>query len=219
MKRRLVVRNPEVMQKLYSEGKSVVFMSAHFNNWEPLITAINVLFPHQAFGIGTPLSNKFWDKKINERRERFGMIVTTAENYKQKLAEYKDKPSSVLVLGDQSPGKGASVYWTDFLNRKTAFYFGAEVLANEMNMAVVYGSIYKVKRGYYELELKLITDQPRSEPYGSVTEGYVRLLEKDIQALPEYWLWSHKRWKTPVPENLTEIQAAHKEKFEKRFRA
>jgi len=219
MKRRLVVRNPELMARLFGEGKSVVFLSGHFNNWEPLITALNMLFPHQAFGIGTPLSNKFWDKKVNERRERFGMVVTTADNYKQKLSEYKDKPSSVLVLGDQSPGKGASVYWSEFLNRKTAFYFGAEVLANEMNMAVVYGSIYRIKRGYYELELKLITDQPLTELYGSITEGYIRRLENDIHTHPECWLWSHKRWKTPVPENLAEVQSIHKEKFEKRFRA
>lgn len=218
MKQRLKVRNPEIMQELYDEGKSVIFMSSHFNNWEPLITALNVLFPHQAFGIGTPLSSKFWDKKINDRRERFGMIVTNAKNYKEKLDEYSEKPSATLVLGDQSPGKVENCYWTNFLGQDTAFFFGGEVLANQMNMAVVYGSIYRMKRGYYEIELKLISKEPQNEEYGFITDEYVRILEEDIRQAPQYWLWSHKRWKKQVPENLEEIKKAHKKRFYERFR-
>ena len=218
MEKRLRVRNPEIMQELFDKGKSVIFMSSHFNNWEPLITAQNVLFPHQAFGIGTPLSSKFWDKKINDRRERFGMIVTNAENYKDELAHYKDMPSATLVLADQSPGKDENCYWTSFLNQETAFFFGAEVMANQMDMAVVYGSIYKVKRGYYEIELKLITEDPKATEYGEITEGYIRILEEDIRKHPEAWLWSHKRWKKQVPSNLDEIKREHKKRFENRFR-
>ena len=218
MKKRLVVRNPEIMDQLYEQGKSVIFLSSHFNNWEPLITAQNLLFPHQAFGIGTPLSSKFWDKKINDRRERFGMKVTNAKNYKEALSSFTEKPSATLVLGDQSPGKNENCYWTNFLHQETAFFFGAEVMANQMDMAVVYGSIYRVKRGYYEIELRLITDQPKKEEYGVITEKYIRILEDDIREHPESWLWSHKRWKKDVPENLDEIKATHKKRFVERFR-
>lgn len=218
MQKRLKVVNPEIMDELFKEGKSVIFLSSHFNNWEPLITAQNVLFPHQAFGIGTPLSSKFWDKKINDRRERFGMRVTNAQKYKEVLTGFTEMPSATLVLGDQSPGKDENCYWTDFLNQKTAFFFGAEVMANQMDMAVVYGSIYKVKRGYYEIELKLITENPRTTQYGEITEGYIKILEEDIRKHPEAWLWSHKRWKKEVPENLEELKETHKKRFNERFR-
>ncbi len=219
LRKRLRVRNPELMKGLYERNKSVVLVAGHYNNWEFLITGVNILFPHQAFGIGTPLSNKFWDDRITRRRERFGMKVTNAGSYKQSLKEFSDGPTSVLVLGDQSPAHNASVYWTRFLNQDTAFYFGTEVLANQFDMAVVYASVHKIRRGYYELELKLITENPRQEVYGAITEGYIRLLEKDIHSAPDRWLWSHKRWKMEAPKDLASVRENHKSKFEKRFRA
>ncbi|MBK6524768.1 MAG: hypothetical protein IPG07_03955 [Crocinitomicaceae bacterium] len=92
-------------------------------------------------------------------------------------------------------GKAENCYWTNFLNQETAFYFGAEFMANEFDMPVICGIIHKVKRGKYELELKLITANPRQESYGFITESYIRNLEEAIIDEPRYWLWSHKRWK------------------------
>ena len=219
LRERLVVRNPGVMEQFYNQGKNVILLSSHFNNWEFLITAQNLLFRFQAVGIGTPLSNKFWDKKITDRRERFGMKVVHAKNYKQILPTLKDKPTATLVLGDQSPGKNENCYWTTFLNQETAFFFGAEFMANEFDMPVISGTIHKVRRGKYELELKLITANPRLEPYGFITEQYIRQLEETITEAPQYWLWSHKRWKKDVPKNIDEIKAEHRDRFLKRFRS
>jgi len=218
LKERLVVRNPEVMEQFYNKGKSVILLSSHFNNWEFLITAQNLLFRFQAVGIGAPLSNKYWDKKITERRERFGMKVVHAKNYRQILPTLTEKPTATLVLGDQSPGKNENCYWTTFLNQPTAFFFGAEFMANEFDMPVISGTIHKVKRGKYELELKVITAAPRMEQYGFITEQYIRQLEATIIDEPQYWLWSHKRWKKDVPKNIEEIKLEHKERFFRRFR-
>lgn len=218
LKERLVVRNPEVMEQFYDQKKNVILLSSHFNNWEFLITAQNLLFRAQAVGIGSPLSNKFWDKKITERRERFGMKVVNAKNYKEIIPTLTEKPTATLVLGDQSPGKNENCYWTTFLNQETAFFFGAEFMANEFDMPVISGTIHKIKRGKYELELKVITANPRMEQYGFITEQYIRQLEENIIAEPQYWLWSHKRWKKEVPTNLEEIKAEHRERFFKRFR-
>ena len=219
LKARMTVRNPEIMDELYAESREVLLLSSHYHNWELLITAQNLIFKHQAIGIGMPLSNKFWDKKINDRRERFGMKVVNANNYKEVLNEYSGEPTATLILGDQSPGKDENCYWTDFLNQKTAFFFGAEILANQRNAAVVYAVIHRKKRGYYEVELRVITKQPLEEVYGMITSTYIRNLESDIHDQKYAWLWSHKRWKKAVPENIAEIQANHKERFIKRFRS
>lgn len=218
LKQRLKVRNPEIMADLYAKNKDVILLSSHYNNWEFLITGQHLLFDFQAFGIGTPLSNKFWDKKLNERRERFGMKVIHSNNYKEELQAYQDGPSATLVLGDQNPSKNENCYWTKFLGRETAFFFGAEYMANKFDMAVVSGTIHKVKRGYYELELSLITENPTEEKYGFITQTYIDSLENDIRKHPEYWLWSHKRWKKGIPANLEELKENHKVKFEEKFR-
>ena len=101
--KRLIVENGELMNDLYAKNKSVILVSGHFNNWEWLITAQNNLFQHQAIGIGMPLTSKFWDKKINDRRSRFGMKVTTAHNLNETITKETQEPIAILILGDQSP--------------------------------------------------------------------------------------------------------------------
>ncbi len=216
---RMQLKDNALMDQLYKEGKNVIILSSHLNNWELLITAQSLLFKHQAIGIGTPLSNKFWDAKINERRERFGMQVVHANNYKEILQNNGAKPTATLVLGDQSPGKDENCYWTDFLNQKTAFFFGAEILANQFNSVVVYASIKQLKKGHYEVDVLPITLKPHEEDYGFITSSYIELLEKDINASPANWLWSHKRWKKSVPKNLQELQKNHEKRFVQKFRS
>lgn len=216
--KRIVVKNPEVMETLYASGKDVILVSAHYNNWEFLITAQNFLFKHQAIGIGMPMTNKFWDKKVNTQRQRFGMNVVHAKNYKEKLKEYTTTPTATLVLGDQNPSKPYNSFWTTFLNQESPFTFGAEIMANQTNSAVVYANIKHIKRGYFELELELITDSPREEEYGFITQKYVNILEHTILQHPEFWLWSHKRWKMDIPENLEALKAEQKSRFLSKFR-
>ena len=218
LQQRVKVKNPELMQELFEKDKDVLLLSSHYNNWELLITAQNLVFEHKAIGIGMPLSNSFWDKKLNQKRERFGMHVVNSKNYKSVLNTYKDTPTCTLILGDQSPSNIQNVFWTQFLNQTSAFYFGAEIMANQMNAAVVYASIQSEKRGHYSIELKLITAQPKQKPYGYITQQYIASLEQDIQTSPSRWLWSHKRWKIKTPEDVLDLKKNHQLRFEEKFR-
>ncbi len=215
---RLRVKNPELMQELYAADRNVILLSSHFNNWEFLIKGLSLLFPFKAIGVGKPLTKRFWDKKINEGRECFGMHVVNTCNYKEIITENPDKLNTVLVLNDQSPGKNENCYWTKFLNQDTAFYFGAEVMANKFNYAVVHAIIRRKQKAYYEIELKLLTDTPREEEYGFITRTYIEQLEECIIADPQYWVWSHRRWKKDLPDNLEELKQQHQERFIQKFR-
>ena len=219
LKKRMLVRNPELMIELYDDKHNSILVSGHFNNWEWLISAQNFLFEHQAFGIGMPMTNKFWDKKVNQRRERFGMQVINSNNYQIKFRTYKKKPFAVLTLGDQSPANTSKSYWMNFLNQETAVLFGTEHMANDYNFAVIFFVVHKVKRGFYELELKLITKDAKSLEWGQITEQHTRMLEAEIIRNPSQWLWSHKRWKREIPQDLTTLKRKQKKYFEERFRA
>ncbi|NBX79343.1 MAG: hypothetical protein EBQ94_03020 [Flavobacteriales bacterium] len=218
LRKRLIVKNPELMEQLYSQKRNVILVSGHYNNWEWLISAQNFLFKHQAFGIGMPLSNKFWNDKVTQRRERFGMKVVSSSNYKVKFQTFKKKPYAVLTLGDQSPAHSTKSYWMNFLNQQTAVLFGTEFMANEFDFAVVFFIVRKIRRGYYELELKLLTEEPKSLKWGEITEIHTTLLEHEIIQNPAYWLWSHKRWKREIPQDLTELKIHQKKRFESKFR-
>ncbi len=217
--KRMAVSNPEVMEHLFAQGKSVILVSGHYNNWEWMITSQALLFKHQAMGIGMPMSSTFWDKKVNTQRERFGMKVIHSKNYKTEIAAMNDAPIAILTLGDQSPGDARKSYWMNFLNRPTAVLFGSELMANEFDFAVVFFAIHKIKRGYYSIELKQITNQPKSLNWGEITEQHTLLLEAEINAHPEQWLWSHKRWKRDLPADLDQLKKEQHEKFNQRFRS
>lgn len=221
IRKRFIIQNPELMNDLYDKGKSVLLVSAHYNNWEWMITGQNLFFKHQAVGIGMPLSSGFWDKKINALRQRFGMRVIHSKIVKESFESYKRNKelTATLVLSDQSPGDSFKSYWTTFLGRDTAVAFGAEQLANTYDQAVVFYLPKKIKRGYYSVELSLITEDPKTLPWGEITEQHVRLLEKGIIACPQAWLWSHKRWKRDLPANLEELKSTQREKFNSIFRS
>lgn len=217
LSKRFTVKNHEIMDALFQQGKSVILVSGHYNNWEWMITSQNFLFPHQAMGIGMPLSSKFWDTKINERRQRFGMKVVNAATLKKSLENQKHEPIALLTLADQSPGDSKKSYWMNFLNQQTAVLFGTELLAHQHDFAVVFFITGKQKRGFYETTLSLITENPSTMEWGTITEKHVQLLEKEIIKSPHYWIWSHKRWKRKIPENLNKLKAQQRQHFDERF--
>jgi len=218
LRKRIKVVNPELMQNLYQKNKSVLLVSGHYNNWEWLISAQAFLCPHQAVGIGMPLSSKFWDKKLNEKRARFGMKIIHSKIVKDFYEKPIEQPIATLILSDQSPGDSHKAYWMEFLNQQTAVLFGCELLAHTYDQSVVFFSMKKLKRGFYTIEFELIAEHSSKMKWGEITEKHTRLLEKLIQSEPSQWIWSHKRWKRQIPENLQELKNQQEHSFYDKFK-
>ena len=218
LEKRYKIRNPELVNDYFNLGQSIILCAGHINNWEWWITYQNEAIKHKAIGIGMPLTQASLGSEINKRRARLGMIVTDSKNYKIEIGKPENHPYALLILGDQSPGSVKKSYWTTFLKQPTAFTFGTEMIANTYNLPVIYYTVNKVKRGYYELEFKLLCSEPLSLPYGELTEKYVNFLEKDILNEPSQWIWSHKRWKKTIPNDINSIKNEHKKHFNDRFR-
>jgi len=216
-KQRVKFLDSGLMERLNRENRKVILVGAHYENFEWIISGLTLLIPQKIYGIGMPLSNLFWDKKLTEKRERCGMKVVNSSNYKEILNS-DNSGFAVLALSDQSPGNSENAFWTNFLNQSTAVLFGAEFMANEWNAAVVYLKMKQIKKGVYSIEPILLTDQPKSLNFGELTEKHVQLLEQQLQENPAPWLWSHKRWKREIPENLNELKIRQKQRFEKKFR-
>ncbi|MEI6124366.1 MAG: lysophospholipid acyltransferase family protein [Bacteroidota bacterium] len=193
--KRVSCDNTEIMEEYAHENRSVILLSAHYGNWEMLIYALNLLYPHLAIGVGKPLSNQTMNVLLNNKRSKTGMKIINASNIKEEFAKDKDRLTASLFLADQYPGGVKKGYPTTFLNKETDFMYGAEKYAREYNFPVVYADITRVKRGHYNLHLVKITDQPKDTAYGFIMSGYIAFLQKTILRAPQYWLWSHKRWK------------------------
>jgi KDO2-lipid IV(A) lauroyltransferase len=193
--KRVTCKNPEVINKYYDRQQSVIVAGGHYNNWEIFAVAINALIKHKAIGIYKPLSNLYFDKKMRDTRSKYGLYMISTKIVKQVFEQEADNLTAIIFAIDQSPSNPKSAHWMKFLNQDTAVLFGTEKYAKEYNYPVVYGRINKEKRGYYSFELFEVTDQPASTAHGEITEKITHLLEKDIRNIPQYWLWSHRRWK------------------------
>ena len=125
------------------------------------------------------------------------MSVTPMQHVVREVIENRKNNVRSLYsfLTDQTPPKGDIKFWTNFLNQDTPVYMGIEKVAVKYDMAVVYFNIQKVKRGYYNLDMELLFDHTSGLPLHVITDSHVRRLEEIINAKPEYWIWSHRRWK------------------------
>jgi len=130
-------------------------------------------------------------------RERFGVnCVESDKGFRTILDNHQRKELSLnCMIGDQSPTKNSSKYWYNFLNQDTAFFVGADKIAKKTDQVVLFPFFKKLKRGYYELEFRIIDDQPQLRSNFEILEKYAQQLEQAIVSAPELWLWSHRRWK------------------------
>jgi KDO2-lipid IV(A) lauroyltransferase len=197
IKRRYRLTNRQLVDRYYEQGRTVVLMSAHYGNWEYMVSSLNMQMLHHGIGVGKPLDDKSVAAFITRRRTRYGTQVVDQSDVRQHVAFYDryHVPCALMMLSDQSPSNPHKSYWTQFLGRDTAFLYGAEYFARKYNYPVLYYSVRKVKRGYYEVTFSPLCEKPEEVPQYSIVENYVRRLEQEIQAAPQYWLWSHRRWK------------------------
>jgi len=199
IKERCKIINPALIAAYAKQGKSLIIPTGHYNNWEMAATTVNLQIPHQPIVIYAPLKNKFFNDLIKGTRTKFGLELWSKREVKTGLKTAPKRLRAIIFAADQSPGLARAAYWTTFLNQETGVMIGSAKYAKQYGYPVVFGKITKVKRGYYEIEFIPLVDQPKHYSYGEITEKHTRLLEEIIIENPQYWLWSHKRWKRKKP--------------------
>ena len=197
LKRHNRIVNRQLVDRYYEQGKTVVLMSAHYGNWEYMVSSLNMQLLHHGIGVGKPLDDKSVAAFITRRRTRYGTQVVDQTDVREHVAFFDEHrvPCALMMLSDQSPSNPHRSYWTTFLGRDTAFLYGAEYFARKYDYPVLYYSVERVKRGWYEVRFSPLCEHPQEVPQYSIVEEYARRLERQIEEKPEYWLWSHRRWK------------------------
>lgn len=194
--RRCQFNNTDYFEKLYQQGKSAIIATGHYGSWE-LYALMGASFKHIPLGVYKPLTNKRFEKLLNSARERFGGVPVPMKQTLKVLIGYLQEKKPVLLglISDQTPAAGDIHYWTNFLNQDTPVFLGVEKIAKKFDLPVIFGKMTKIKRGKYKVDFEVLTENPKdTKPY-EITEMHVKALEKLIREQPEYWLWSHRRWK------------------------
>jgi len=196
MRKKVTIENPEILHKLYNEGRSVFLALGHCGNWEWFGMAFYRYTKHRPFAIYKRLSNPYFDDFIKSIRTIIGPLqMIESRSAFRSLKQVADQLNAVVIIADQSPSGTEQDYWTNFLNQDTAFFTGLEKMAKALDYAVVFVENIKVKRGVYNMVLSPISLEPKKEPTNYIIETYARMLEQAIVDNPSNWLWSHRRWK------------------------
>jgi KDO2-lipid IV(A) lauroyltransferase len=201
VRKRFVVLNPELANHYFDQKRSLVLVGAHYNNWEILASGLNDQIKHQAVGIYAKLENPFFNTKFLKSRTRFGLKMIPTKDVAPYFIKGFKYPTATIFGADQSPTYNKGVHWMTFLNQETAVANGTERFAKKYNHPVVYGSIEKVKRGYYTFKMETLFDQPSEAKDGEISEAFTKKIEEQIVKQPQYWLWTHKRWKRKRQEH------------------
>jgi Kdo2-lipid IVA lauroyltransferase/acyltransferase len=194
-----VYTHVDIPDSYFEKGQSILVASGHYANWEVAAVTYDDATKHQSVCIYKPLTNKYFDKKILESRQKYGLRMMHNRKVKEGFEEQKNELTATVLLIDQSPSPHSKPYWMEFLGQETAVLTGTEKYAIEYNYPVVYLHIRKPRRGYYEMSFEKVCDNPRDTKPGEITELATRILEREIRKTPELWLWSHKRWKHKRP--------------------
>lgn len=188
----------DAVEKMRS-GVDVTLLLGHYCNWE-WVSSLPLHFSDvQAVGgqIYHPLENKASDRLFLRLRGRWGAISIRLHDTLRVITRWhRDGITSMVgYIADQVPGYNGIHCWVDFLNHDTPVYSGPERIAKMLHSAVYYIDMERPKRGYYVGRfVKIADDASKCEKF-FVTREYFRLLEESISKHPQYWLWSHRRWK------------------------
>ncbi|MBF9222042.1 lysophospholipid acyltransferase family protein [Hymenobacter sp. BT662] len=196
---RMRFTNPELMTRHFAEKRLVLSLGSHMGNWEWILSGAALEFPGRAAGVYKPLNNLFFESFMRRLRTRLGADAVPMLATLRYLVAHKGQGHTLSLLTDQAAGPEDRPYWTEFLNQDTSFYTSADRLAVQLDCAVLYVGIRRVRRGYYEVTFTELPDgrEAAKEVAGTfpVTEAFARQLEKDMRASPEQYLWTHRRWK------------------------
>lgn len=200
---RFKINNLDIYEEYYQQGKSIIMLGMHHNNWE-WSGFIQRYIKAQYLVVYNPVrNNQRLERFMLDSRERFG-AKSVMVNHSVRIAfEFNraDRPGALVLGADQTPPAN-SQFWTTFLNQETAFFTGPMKIAMKTNQPVILHHTRKTGRGRYEVFHYKLIDNPSLVKPEDIILAYVEKLEEIVKAEPEYWLWSHRRWKHKRPANI-----------------
>ena len=198
MRQRVVFENMDEVNRLIDAAGGGIFMLGHMGNWEWLASIQQWVSPGVTeLNVYRRLKSAAMDKLMLMLRSKRGGACVEKQRILREMVRYRaeKQPVTVGLLSDQKPRPEVTRTWLPFLNQDTGFLDGGEVLGKKFGYPVFYLYVLREHRGYYLVQMKTLSAQPKTSAEGEITTAYARQLEQNINEQPFLWLWSHDRWK------------------------
>ena len=187
------------INKLENQCKSsngLILLASHYGNWELACSMLPRRTDLPVYGVYKPLKNKAADQLMLEKRSKYGLRLIPMKKIGRTILENKSAGVSAIyiLIADQNPNSKNSIIWSQFLGVKTAFFNGPTKLYQKYKFNVAYMNV-TVGDKLFEYNINIETNIQLGQDGDGLVDAYSKILESQILAAPEYWLWSHKRWK------------------------
>lgn len=201
-KKRVRITNPELPDLFYVQQKSIILLTMHYANWE-WSSYLQACLKHRILAVYKPLHNLKYDTYINDNRKKFGAEMVPNRYVLRRILRARDNDETLALwmAGDQTPPLYHK-FWLTFLNQEAMFYPGPAVIAHKFNYPVILQKTTRKARGQYEITFELLTENPSGYSDAEIMKLYIKKMEETIRKQPEYYLWSHKRWKHVRPAGV-----------------
>jgi KDO2-lipid IV(A) lauroyltransferase len=199
MRARMQIVNLDAARRYLDAGQSLMFVTSHLGNWEWLLQGVTLQLGYPVDAAYKPLHDPWAERLMLKVRSRFGARLVPAKELLADFLKRRGIVRAIAMNADQAPVSTDKRYWTRFLGQDTAFYIGAEQIARATRLPILYVGVRRIRRGYYEVELKTLWDGREVVPPNAVTERYARTCEVDVLKRPADWLWSYRRWRLKKP--------------------
>lgn len=197
--------NREFVDKALAEGKKIIFISAHYGNWELGATAISALISPTTT-IHKKMNDSYFDDYLMKSRTKFKMNMAEKKGAVKHLVKALKGEGSISMMIDQSIKEKDGIY-VDFLGQKATQTAAPAFLARKFDALIVPVLINNApgKEDVITFYDPIITDKTEDEQQDILKSAQAQSdwLSKAIIQYPEPWFWCHKRYK-----------AAHKEIYE-----
>ena len=177
--------------------RGVIFLSAHYGNWELLIHGGRLQLGKPIAIIVQRQRNRKINEAINLSRSRHGTVTIPMGPSSREALKVLQDGGILGMLGDQSAAKEAA--YVDFFGRPAATHRGVAAFSLKKNVPVIMAFMVRRSDARYDLILEEV-DRSGLEAYSEenvmeLTRRHTVILEKYIRLHPDHWLWMHKRWK------------------------
>jgi len=181
-----------------ARGRGALLFSAHYGNWEVGVLLMGYL--GLPVGIITrPLDNAGLETFMREAREASGNRVIGKKSAVKQTLRALRSGMGVAMLIDQNVRSGARVF-VDFFGRPASTTPTLALLALKTGAPILPLFALPGPGGSYRFicgkELAVPDTGDRDADVLALTQACTRIIEEQVRARPDCWLWMHERWKT-----------------------
>ena len=204
------MEHADVLNRLYNDCPGVIVLTSHLGNWELTGGILNYVYAPDKVDFGEKnttvvykeLSNSFWDKVFGDNRcapiakENKETCYVESRKILRFVIAHRNEKRLYIFPTDQCPYKYASAHTVDnFMHQPTLTMTGGAALAHKFGFAVVYMAFKKKEDFGYKMSFREICPDASKFTPEDIMNKFYSYLEEDVNAQPENYLWTHKRWK------------------------